>query len=50
MVDQNQVIKIAQNLLDLLALSYNYSKKELPTVINNFLTELPRRENWRLGK
>ena len=47
MVDKNQVIKIAQNLL---ALTYNYSKKELPTVINNFLTELPGGENWRLGK
>lgn len=46
-VDKNQVITIAQNLL---TLTYNYSKKELPTIVNNFLTELPGGENWRLGK
>jgi len=47
MVDKNQLITIAQNLL---TLTYNYSKKELPTIVNNFLTELPGRENWRIGK
>ncbi|NEO53006.1 MAG: hypothetical protein F6K54_07875, partial [Okeania sp. SIO3B5] len=47
MVDKNQIITIAQNLL---ALTYNYSKKELPAIVNNFLTELPGGENWRLGK
>ena len=47
MVDKNQVITIAQNLL---ALTYNYSKKELPTIVNNFLTELPGGEDWRIGK
>ena len=47
MVDKNQVITTAQNLL---ALTYNYSKKELPTIVNNFLTEFPGGEDWKLGK
>ena len=47
MVDKNQVITVAQNLLEL---TCNYSKKELPTIVNNFLTELPGGENWRIGK
>ena len=44
MVDKNRVITIAQNLL---VLTYNYSKKELPTIVNEFLTELPGGEDWR---
>lgn len=47
MVDKNQIITIAQNLL---ALTYNYSKKELPTVVNNFLIDLPGGEDWKQGR
>ncbi|MGB3509167.1 MAG: DUF29 family protein [Microcoleaceae cyanobacterium] len=47
MVDKNQIMTIAQNLLEL---SYKYSKKELPTIVNNFLIKLPGGEEWRQGK
>ncbi|TAE55848.1 MAG: DUF29 family protein [Nostocales cyanobacterium] len=46
-VDKNEVINQSQNLLNL---TYNYSVKELPAVIDNYLTQLPGGENWRLGK
>jgi hypothetical protein len=33
-----------------LKLSYDYSVKELPGVIDDYLTQLPGGENWKLGK
>ncbi|NET02757.1 MAG: DUF29 family protein [Sphaerospermopsis sp. SIO1G1] len=47
MVDQDEVIHQSQTLLNL---TYNYSVKELPAVIDNYLTQLPGGENWKLGK
>ncbi|MFM7368780.1 MAG: DUF29 family protein [Sphaerospermopsis kisseleviana] len=47
MVDKEQIIEQAENLL---RLTYNYSVKELPAVIDNYLTQLPGGENWKLGK
>lgn len=46
-VDKNEIINQSQNLLNL---TYNYSVKELPAVIDNYLTQLPGGEDWRLGK
>jgi len=47
LVDTNQVINIAQKLL---ALTYNYSAKDLPTIIYQQLTELPGGEVWFSGR
>ena len=47
MVDRNQVITIAQELL---ALTYTHSKKELPAVVNDRLTQLPGGEDWKEGR
>ncbi len=44
MVDRNKIISIAENLLKL---TFNYSKKELPKVVDDFLIELPGGEDWR---
>lgn len=46
MLDIHQVIPVAQSLLNL---TYNYSKKELPGVIDEFLTQLPGGQDWREG-
>jgi hypothetical protein len=47
MVDKFAVIKQSQSLLDL---TYNYSIKELPAVVDDYLTQLPGGEDWKLGK
>ncbi|MBD2296425.1 DUF29 family protein [Anabaena sphaerica FACHB-251] len=47
MVDKEQIINQAQVLLEL---SYNFSIKELPSVIDNYLTQLPGGEDWKLGR
>jgi hypothetical protein len=47
MVDINQIIPVAQSLLNL---TYNYSKKDLPGVIDEFLTQLPGGQDWREGR
>lgn len=47
MVDREQVIQIAQHLLNL---TYTHSKKDLPAVINNYLTQLAGGEDWKSGK
>ena len=47
MVDKMQIINQSQILLNL---TYNYSIKELPAVIDNYLTQLPGGEDWKLGK
>ena len=36
--------------LELLQFTYNYSVKELPVIIDNYLIELPGGEDWKLGK
>lgn len=46
-VDRTQVTITAQKLL---ALTYSYSSKELPTVINNALTKLPGGEDWKFNR
>ncbi|NEO53004.1 MAG: DUF29 domain-containing protein [Okeania sp. SIO3B5] len=46
MVDRNKIMTIAENLLGLI---YNYSKKELPKIVDDFLIELPGGEEWRQG-
>ncbi|MFM7407030.1 MAG: hypothetical protein ACKO3K_10300 [Cuspidothrix sp.] len=46
-VDQEEIIHQAELLLNL---TYNYSIKELPAIIDNYLTELPGGEDWKLGK
>jgi len=47
MVDRTQVITIAQELLEL---TYTHSKKELPAVVNDYLTQLPGGEDWKEGR
>ncbi|WYL93368.1 MAG: DUF29 family protein [Gloeotrichia echinulata IR180] len=46
-VDENQIINQAQILLKL---TYNYSIKELPAIIDDYLTRLPGGEDWKAGK
>lgn len=47
LVDKSQVINTAQRLL---ALMYDYSTKDLPAIIDEYLTKLPGGEDWKLGK
>ena len=47
MVDKNQIILIALNLLDL---TYTHSKQELPVAVNEYLTQLPGGEDWKEGR
>lgn len=47
MVDREEIIHQAEILLKF---TYNYSVKELPAVIDDYLTQLPGGENWKLGK
>ncbi len=47
LVDKSQVINTAHSLL---ALTYDYSTKDLPAIIDENLTQLPGGENWKLGK
>ncbi|MTJ10258.1 DUF29 family protein [Anabaena sp. UHCC 0204] len=47
MVDKEQIINQAKVLLKL---TYEYSVKELPAVIDDYLTQLPGGEDWKLGK
>jgi hypothetical protein len=46
-VDENQIINQAQILLKL---TYNYSIKELPAIIDDYLTQLTGGEDWKAGK
>jgi Domain of unknown function DUF29 len=41
---------LMQTALNLLALTYTHSKKELPLVINDYLNQLPGGENWQAGR
>ncbi|MFB2935669.1 DUF29 family protein [Aerosakkonemataceae cyanobacterium BLCC-F154] len=47
MVDKNEIILIAKSLLDL---TYNYSVKEFPAVVDDYLTRLPGGEDWQFGR
>lgn len=47
MVDRSQIIDIAQSLL---ALTYSHSVKELPAVVDDYLTQLPGGEDWQQGR
>jgi hypothetical protein len=47
MVDRNEIINIAKSLLDL---TYNYSAKEFPAVVDDYLTRLPGGEDWQFGR
>ena len=47
MVDRSVIMQRAESLLDL---TYSNSKKELPLVINDYLTQLPGGEYWHQGK
>jgi hypothetical protein len=46
-VDKEQIINQSGILLKL---TYEYSVKELPAVIDDYLTQLPGGEDWKLGK
>ncbi|MEA5616280.1 DUF29 family protein [Cronbergia sp. UHCC 0137] len=46
-VEKLEIINQCQTLLEL---TYNYSIKELPAVIDDYLTQLPGGEDWKLGK
>ncbi|MBD2569017.1 DUF29 family protein [Anabaena lutea] len=46
-VDKEQIIHQAKFILKL---TYDYSIKELAGVIDDYLTQLPGGENWKLGK
>lgn len=47
MVDKEQIIYQSQALLKF---TYDYSVKELPAVVDNYLTQLPGGEDWKLGR
>ena len=47
MVDRERINAIAKSFL---SLTYIHSKKDLPAVVNNYLTQLPGGEDWREGR
>ena len=47
MVNRSQIILNVQGLL---ALTYTHSKKELPLVIDDYLSQLPGGEDWQEGR
>ncbi|MBK1986861.1 DUF29 family protein [Sphaerospermopsis aphanizomenoides BCCUSP55] len=47
MVEKEQIINQTEELLKF---TYENSVKELPAVIDNYLTQLPGGEDWKLGK
>lgn len=47
MVDRTPILITAQKLL---AMTYSYSIKELPTIVNDYLTQLPGGEDWKEGR
>jgi hypothetical protein len=47
MVEKNLIVYQAQQLLDL---TYNYSIKELPGTIDDYLTQIPGGEDWKAGR
>ncbi|MFB2921875.1 MULTISPECIES: DUF29 family protein [Aerosakkonema] len=47
MVDREQILLTAQTFL---ALTYEYSVRELPGVVNEYLAQLPGGEDWKQGR
>ncbi|MBD2183684.1 DUF29 family protein [Planktothrix sp. FACHB-1355] len=47
MVDREQILATAQIFL---ALTYEYSVRELPGVVNEYLAQLPGGEDWKEGR
>ncbi|HAX76476.1 MAG TPA: hypothetical protein DCY88_11715 [Cyanobacteria bacterium UBA11372] len=47
MVDKNQIVQVAKHLLNL---TYLHSRKDLPVAIDDYFSQLPGGEDWRLGK
>lgn len=47
MVDKEQLLKMAIILLNL---TYQYSVRELPGVVNQYLVQLPGGEDWKEGR
>jgi Domain of unknown function DUF29 len=43
-LDRNQLMLIAQQFLDL---TYTYSAKDLPAIVDNYLAQLPGGEDWQ---
>ena len=46
LVNGAQILQIARELLNL---TYQYSASDLPDIINEYLSELPGGEDWKLG-
>ncbi len=47
LVDREQIIATGKGLL---SLTYDYSPKELSSVVNDYLTQLPGGEDWQAGR
>ncbi len=47
MVNRSPILITAQKLLNL---TYSYSSKELPRIINDYLTGLPGGDDWKQGR
>jgi hypothetical protein len=47
LVDRSQIVLNGQGLL---ALTYTHSKRDLPLIIDDYLSHLPGGEDWREGK
>jgi hypothetical protein len=43
MVDRSQILTVAQRLLDL---TYEYSAKDLPSIVDTYLVDLPGGSDW----
>ncbi|MEA5620019.1 DUF29 family protein [Cronbergia sp. UHCC 0137] len=46
MLNQEQLLF---NAIELLAMTYNYANRELPDIIDSYLTQLPGGEDWNNG-
>ncbi|WP_338022419.1 hypothetical protein [Argonema antarcticum] len=46
LVDAPQILQMARELLNL---TYQYSTSDLPDIINEYLSQLPGDEDWKLG-
>lgn len=47
MVNKQRLIQISQGLLNL---TYQYSSRDLPAIIDEYLTQLPGGEDWKAGR
>jgi hypothetical protein len=46
LVDAPQILQIAREILNL---TYQHSASDLPDIINEYLSQLPGGEDWKLG-